>query len=114
TSGHLDVLAQAMAVFERVVVGIGVHAGKKPMFTFEERAAMIEEAVAGLSKEGHSRVGVESFDNLAVEAARKAGAGVIVRGLRDATDLDFEMRMAGMNGAMAPRIKTVFFPASPH
>lgn len=110
TNGHLDVLRQALALFDAVVVGIGVHPGKAPMFSFEERARLIEAAVEGEAK---GRVRVEQFDNLVVKAARDAGAVALVRGLRDGTDLDYEMQMAGMNGVMAPDVQTVFFPPNP-
>ncbi len=113
TNGHVDVLNQALDLFDRVVVGIGIHPGKTPMFTFEERAALISEVISATNKPASGRILVESFDNLVIQAAREAGASVLVRGLRDGTDLDYEMQMAGMNGAMAPDIKTVFFPASP-
>ncbi|MCB8836184.1 pantetheine-phosphate adenylyltransferase [Aurantimonas sp. VKM B-3413] len=115
TLGHLDVLIQALRVFEHVVVGIGVHPGKQPMFDFEERAAMIREALArdGGLGERQDAVSVVAFDGLVVEAAREAGAVALVRGLRDGTDLDYEMQMAGMNGAMRPEVVTLFFPASP-
>jgi pantetheine-phosphate adenylyltransferase len=105
TNGHVDVLQQALRVLDKVVVAIGVHPGKTPLFSVEERAAMIEKAVPGVS--------VVTFDGLAIDAARANKACVMVRGLRDGTDLDYEMQMAGMNGAMAPDIGTLFFPASP-
>ncbi|MCB1428798.1 MAG: pantetheine-phosphate adenylyltransferase [Nitratireductor sp.] len=113
TNGHLDVLRQALAVCDEVVVGIGIHPGKEPMFSFEERAQLIRDVVEAAEKGAGVRIRVESFSGLVIEAARKAEAAMLVRGLRDGTDLDYEMQMAGMNGAMAPDIKTVFFPASP-
>jgi pantetheine-phosphate adenylyltransferase len=113
TNGHLDILLQALALFDKVIVGIGVHPGKSPMFTFEERAELVVEAVATFDRGAAGRTTVEQFDNLVIQAARNAGAAILVRGLRDGTDLDYEMQMAGMNGTMAPDIKTVFFPASP-
>ncbi len=112
THGHLDVLRQAMALFDEVVIGIGVHPGKAPMFSFEERAQLIDAALFELKLDA-AHVRVESFDNLVIHAARKSGASVLVRGLRDGTDLDYEMQMAGMNGVMDPDVHTVFFPASP-
>ena len=112
TNGHLDVLRQALALFDGVVVAIGVHPGKSPMFSFEERAALIAGVLAKDSA-ASKRVKVESFDNLVIDAARKAGACALVRGVRDGTDLDYEMQMAGMNSVIAPQIQTVFFPASP-
>ncbi len=113
TNGHVDVLRQALALSDEVVVGIGVQASKTPMFSFEERAELIAEAIEEAETGLRERVRVESFEGLVIHAARKAGANMLVRGLRDGTDLDYEMQMAGMNGVMAPDIKTVFFPASP-
>ena len=112
TNGHVDVLAQSLDIADRVVVAIGVHPAKKPLFDFDERVVMIREVVADLGVE-QARVEVVAFSDLVVEAARRAGAAAIVRGLRDGTDLDYEMQMAGMNGAMAPAVRTLFFPASP-
>jgi len=112
TNGHVDVLAQSLDIADRVVVAIGVHPGKVPLFDFEARVAMIREVLDGLGI-AQERVDVVAFDDLVVEAARRAGAAAIVRGLRDGTDLDYEMQMAGMNGTMVPEVRTLFFPASP-
>jgi pantetheine-phosphate adenylyltransferase len=113
TNGHSDVLEQALALCDRLVVGIGVHPGKAPMFSFDERASMISHVVEERFSERSAHVTVQSFDGLVVDAARAAGATVLVRGLRDGTDLDYEMQMAGMNRAMAPDVTTVFTPAFP-
>lgn len=114
TSGHLDVLRQALSLADKVVVAIGVHPGKTPAFSFEERVEMIgEAAAAAFGAAEASRVSVVAFEGLVVTAARAEGATVIVRGLRDGTDLDYEMQMAGMNAAMAPDVQTVFVPAAP-
>lgn len=111
TFGHLDVIRQGVALFDRVVVAIGVHPGKAPWLTFEERAAAIGASCAA---EGYGgSVSVASFDGLVVDAARERGACAILRGLRDGADFDYEMQMAGMNGTLAPGIRTVFLPASP-
>jgi pantetheine-phosphate adenylyltransferase len=112
TNGHVDVLEGALALADEVIVAIGVHPSKQPMFDLEERKAMIAEAAGALPGAG-GRVRVETFDGLVVDAAKALGAGIIVRGLRDAADFEYEMQMAGMNGAMAPAVKTVFLPASP-
>jgi pantetheine-phosphate adenylyltransferase len=112
TNGHADVLAAALALADTVVVAIGVSATKTPLFSLAEREAMIAELATRLgAKEG--RVVTTSFTGLVVDAAAKAGATILVRGLRDGTDLDYEMQMAGMNGTIAPDIQTVFVPASP-
>lgn len=113
TFGHLDVLRQALAIADKVVVAIGVHPGKAPLFSFDERVGMINRAIADWNDSASERVEVISFDNLVIEAARAASASFMVRGLRDGSDLDYEMQLAGMNGAMAPEIGTVFLPASP-
>jgi pantetheine-phosphate adenylyltransferase len=109
TNGHLDVIGQGAHLFDRIVVAIGVHPGKTPWLDFEERAEAIRMACSGLP----ARIEVAAFDGLVVTAARAHGACAILRGLRDATDFDYEMQMAGMNGAMAPEIRTVFLPAAP-
>src|SRR3954471_13862476 len=97
TNGHVDILAGALALCDRVVVAIGVHPAKTPLFSLAERQAMIANAVDGLGGDAEGRVESVAFDGLVVDAARSAGAGVIVRGLRDAADFDYEMQMAGMN-----------------
>jgi pantetheine-phosphate adenylyltransferase len=90
-----------------------VHPGKAPLFPTDERLAMLEEICGPIAREAKCEIACITFDNLAVEAARKAGATVLIRGLRDGTDFDYEMQMAGMNEAMAPGVQTVFLPASP-
>ncbi len=111
TNGHLDVLVQALQVAEKVVVGIGIHPGKAPLFTFGERAELIRASVAEALPSAAGEIEVVSFDNLVVDAARAHGATLLIRGLRDGTDLDYEMQMAGMNRQMAPDVQTVFLPA---
>jgi pantetheine-phosphate adenylyltransferase len=113
TNGHLDVLKASLAVADRVYAAIGIHPGKKPLFSFEERVGLIEKVAKDeLGKDG-ARIKVVSFDGLVVDAARREGASIMIRGLRDGTDLDYEMQMAGMNETMAPDLQTVFLPASP-
>ncbi len=113
TYGHVDVIRAASRLCDRLVVAIGLHPGKTPMFTAEQRAEMIEKVCAAEAAEQGCEIAVVTFDGLAVEAARKNGATLILRGLRDSGDLDYEMQMAGMNGVMAPDVQTVFLPASP-
>lgn len=113
TNGHMDVLRQALALADTVVIGIGIHPGKAPMFSFEERAGLIAQCVGALGEGAERRVRVEKFSDLVIQAARRAGAGILVRGLRDGTDLDYEMQMSGMNGVMAPDVHTIFLPANP-
>jgi pantetheine-phosphate adenylyltransferase len=111
TNGHLDVLVQALNVASKVIVAIGVHPGKKPLFSFEERAELIRGSLSEALPGKAVDIDVVSFDNLVVDAARAHGATLLVRGLRDGTDLDYEMQMAGMNRQMAPDIQTIFLPA---
>jgi pantetheine-phosphate adenylyltransferase len=112
TNGHLDVLIQAMNVADTVTIGIGVHPGKVPMFSFEERAALIRSALEEALPERAGQMDVVAFDGLVIDAARKHGARLLIRGLRDGTDFDYEMQMAGMNAQMAPDVQTVFLPAA--
>jgi pantetheine-phosphate adenylyltransferase len=113
TNGHLDVIGSGAALCDRLVVAIGVHPGKTPLFSAQERAEMIQAVCAPPLAEKGVRLEVVTFSGLAVDAAEAAGAAIILRGLRDGTDFDYEMQMAGMNAAMKPAIQTVFLPASP-
>ncbi len=113
TNGHLDIIGRAARLVDRLVIGIGVHHGKVPLFSAEERVAMIETELEKLAKTEGADFQVTTFANLTVDAARSVGASIIVRGLRDAGDFDYEMQMAGMNSRMAPEIETVFLAASP-
>ena len=113
TYGHLDIIRRSVRLVDRLVVAIGVHHGKAPVFTPDERIAMIAEEAGALGGPSGSEIQVVTFDGLVVEAARRHDAGILIRGLRDGTDLDYEMQMAGMNGAMAPEVQTVMLPASP-
>lgn len=113
TNGHLDVIRQSLTVADEVVVAIGVHPGKVPMFSFEERSGLIIKATKAELKSKAKNIRVISFNNLVIKAAKKEKATLLVRGLRDSTDFDYEMNMAGMNGEMAPTLQTVFFPANP-
>lgn len=113
TNGHLDVLKGTLAIADEIVIGIGVQASKQPLFSFEERAGLIEAAAREEMGEDAGRLSVVSFSGLLVDIAPRHGASILIRGLRDGTDLDYEMQMAGMNGTMAPALKTVFLPASP-
>ena len=113
TNGHIDVVRQAVRLADLLVLAIGVHPGKAPLFSAEERLAMLLDTCGPIAKQAGCEFDCVTFDDLVVTAAARAGAGMLIRGLRDGTDLDYEMQMAGMNGAMAPQIQTVFLPASP-
>jgi len=113
TNGHLDVVSQAFGLCDRLVVAIGVHPGKTPLFPVDERLAMVREVFEPVAKSARCELECTTFDDLTVTAAKRANATILIRGLRDGTDLDYEMQIAGMNGTMAPQIRTVFLPASP-
>src|SRR3954453_14651715 len=113
TKGHLDVVRQTVRLVDRLVLAIGVHPGKTPMFPFDERLAMLTETCGPIAKAAGAELACTAFDGLVVDLAKREGATVLIRGLRDATDFDYEMQMAGMNSAMAPGVQTFFLPSSP-
>jgi pantetheine-phosphate adenylyltransferase len=113
TNGHLDVVRSAVRLADRLVLAVGIHPGKAPLFSAEERLAMLEEISAPLGRSAGCEIVCTTFGDLVVSAAQRAGATLLIRGLRDAADFDYEMQMAGMNAAMAPGVQTVFLPASP-
>jgi len=113
TNGHLDILRKGARLFDRIVVAIGSHPGKSPLFSVEEKIALIEAISKPVAAASGCVIEVAMFDGLAVQAARAQGACALLRGLRDGGDLDYEMQMAGMNAAMAPQVETVYLPASP-
>ena len=112
TNGHLDVVRHAVGLCDRLIVAIGVHPGKKPLFSTEERLEMVREVFGPIAAKAGCDFDATTYDNLTVTAAQKAGATIMIRGLRDGTDLDYEMQIAGMNETMAPEVHTVFLPAS--
>ena len=102
TRGHEDLIRRSLAFVDRVVVAVAVNAAKQPLFTVEERVALLGEAVRGPGIEVHS------FEGLLVNFARQVGASVIVRGLRAVSDFEYEFQMALMNRNLDPTIETVF------
>jgi pantetheine-phosphate adenylyltransferase len=113
TNGHIDVVRHAARLADRLVLAIGVHPGKAPLFSADDRLAMLQEICAPIAREAKCELACVIFDGLVIETARTLGATVLIRGLRDGSDFDYEMQMAGMNEAMAPGVQTVFLPASP-
>ncbi|MGE0211932.1 MAG: pantetheine-phosphate adenylyltransferase [Parvibaculaceae bacterium] len=113
TFGHLDIIARAARLVDRLVLGVGVHHGKQAMLSVEKRLTLLAEVTKPIADHTGLKITMVTFDGLAVDAARREGAGVILRGLRDASDFDYEVQMGQMNGAMAPDIETVFLAASP-
>ncbi|MDF2996867.1 MAG: coaD [Xanthobacteraceae bacterium] len=113
TNGHVEVARAAVRLADRLVVAVGMHPGKAPIFSAPERLDMLREVFAPLAAQAGTALDCVTFDDLVVDAARREGAQLLIRGLRDGTDLDYEMQMAGMNAVLAPDVQTVFLPASP-
>ena len=112
TNGHLDVVRQAVMLCDRLIAAVGVHSGKKPLFSTEERLKMTRDVFGPIAAKAGCAFDCVTYDNLTVTAAQQNGATIMIRGLRDGTDLDYEMQLAGMNEVIAPDIHTVFIPAS--
>jgi pantetheine-phosphate adenylyltransferase len=113
TNGHLDVVRQAARLADRLVLAIGTHPGKTPLFTVEERLGMLEQTCGPVARAAGYELRWITFSDLVVAAARREGATLLIRGLRSSADFEYEMEMAGMNETMAPELQTVFVPASP-
>lgn len=106
TLGHMDIIRRGAKLVDRLVIGVTTNPSKNPMFTVEERIAMVMRETAGI--EG---IEVVSFDSLLMDFAERQGAGMIVRGLRAVADFEYEYQMAGMNQQLNASIETVFLMA---
>jgi pantetheine-phosphate adenylyltransferase len=113
TYGHLDVIARAGRLVDKLVIGVGVHDSKRPLLSAQARVALVKRAVGPIDEHSKLKIDVVTFKGLAVDAAAKAHAQVIIRGIRDASDFDNETRMAQMNASLAPDLETIFVAASP-
>ena len=113
TFGHVDIVRRAGHLVDRLVIAIGTHHDKHPLFTAEERIELATRVLTPVAEDVGLALAVTTYDTLTVAAAKNAGASVVIRGLRDAGDFDYEMQMAGMNAALAPEIETVFLASSP-
>jgi pantetheine-phosphate adenylyltransferase len=113
TNGHVDVVRNSCRLVDRLVIAIGLHPAKAPIFTAEERSEMLLAVCGPVAEAEGTSLEVVTFDDLAIQAARRHGATIVIRGLRDGTDFDYEMQMAAMNQTMAPEVQTIFLPASP-
>jgi pantetheine-phosphate adenylyltransferase len=107
TNGHTDLVRRAARLFDRVIVAIAANPQKRPLFSLNERVGLAESALAGITG-----VSVVGFDDLLVDCVRQYGAVVILRGLRAASDFEYEFQLAGMNRRLAPDIETVFLTPS--
>lgn len=112
TNGHLDIVMRAARVLDRLIVAVAANAGKGPLFTLDERVALVREDLAERAHKLGVNIEVRSFDNLLIDFARQCGAHVIIRGLRAVSDFEYEFQMAGMNARLSPDIETMFLMAS--
>jgi pantetheine-phosphate adenylyltransferase len=112
TNGHLDVIARAARLLDKLVVGVAINTGKGPMFSLEERVELVTDEIESIATRNGMVIEVQPFQGLTIDYARSVGASMIVRGLRAVSDFDYEFQMAGMNYRMAPDIETVFLMAS--
>ncbi|MEL7256413.1 MAG: pantetheine-phosphate adenylyltransferase [Pseudomonadota bacterium] len=111
TLGHTDIIARAATLVDRLVIGVAINRDKGPLFSLEERVAMVEDECAGICKDTGVEIVAHPFENLLIDCARDVGASVIIRGLRAVADFEYEFQMVGMNRAMDDRIETVFLMA---
>lgn len=111
TLGHLDIIQRAVALVDRLVIGVAINRDKGPLFTLEERVAMIEHEAAPIAERTGCEIVVHPFENLLIDCAREVGAGLILRGLRAVADFEYEFQMVSMNRALDDSIETVFLMA---
>ena len=111
TLGHIDIIRRASALVDKLVIGVAINRDKGPLFSLEERVAMIEAECVTLSEETGVEIVAHPFENLLIKCAEDVGAGIIVRGLRTVADFEYEFQMVGMNRALNKEIETVFLMA---
>ncbi len=111
TLGHLDIIQRASVLVDRLVIGVAINRDKGPLFSLEERVAMIEAECVALSERSGTEIVAHPFENLLIDCARDVGASVIIRGLRAVADFEYEFQMVGMNRAMDSSVETVFLMA---
>jgi pantetheine-phosphate adenylyltransferase len=114
TNGHVDIIARAARLVDRLVIGVAMNAGKAPVFSLEERAELVRAEVAPIAAKTGTEIVVQPFETLLIAFATEIGAQMIVRGLRAVSDFDYEFQMAGMNYRLDSKIETVFLMASEH
>jgi pantetheine-phosphate adenylyltransferase len=111
TLGHLDIIRRATALVDRLVIGVAINRDKGPLFTLEERVAMIEAEVEQVAAATGCEIEAHPFENLLIDCARDVGASLIIRGLRAVADFEYEFQMVGMNRVLDDSIETVFLMA---
>jgi pantetheine-phosphate adenylyltransferase len=111
TLGHIDIIQRATVLVDRLVIGVAINRDKGPLFSLEERVAMIEAVSGPLAGKTGTEIVVWPFENLLIDCARDVGAGIIIRGLRAVADFEYEFQMVGMNRRLDASIETVFLMA---
>ncbi|MEL7344147.1 MAG: pantetheine-phosphate adenylyltransferase [Pseudomonadota bacterium] len=111
TLGHLDIIRRATALVDRLVIGVAINGSKGPLFSLDERVAMLETECSGIAQAQGVEIIVHPFENLLVHCAREVRAGLIIRGLRAVADFEYEFQMVGMNRVLDDEIETVFLMA---
>jgi pantetheine-phosphate adenylyltransferase len=111
TLGHIDIIQRAMALVDRLVIGVAINRDKGPLFNLEDRVAMVEAECAAITAKTGGEIVVHPFENLLIDCARDVGAGIIIRGLRAVADFEYEFQMVGMNRSLDASIETVFMMA---
>lgn len=111
TTGHIDIVKRAIKLCDHLVIGVAINRDKGPLFTHEERVAMVQEETRPLVKPGLGTIEVRPFENLLMHFAEDVGASFIIRGLRAVSDFEYEFQMVGMNNRLNPEIETVFLMA---
>ncbi|WP_309668148.1 pantetheine-phosphate adenylyltransferase [Tabrizicola sp.] len=111
TLGHVDIIQRGMALVDRLVIGVAINRDKGPLFSLEERVAMVEAECAPIIAKTGGEIIVHPFENLLIDCARDVGASIILRGLRAVADFEYEFQMVGMNRALDASIETVFMMA---
>ena len=114
TYGHIDIIRRASSLVERLVIGVAINRDKGPLFSLEERVAMIEAQCKPLAEAAGIEIVAHPFDNLLIQCANEINASVIIRGLRAVSDFEYEFQMVGMNREMDNSIETVFLMADAH
>ena len=111
TLGHLDIINRATALVDRLVIGVAINRDKGPLFSLEERVAMIEAECKAISEKTGCEIVAHPFENLLIDCANDVGARLIIRGLRAVADFEYEYQMVGMNRVLDDSIETVFLMA---
>lgn len=114
TLGHVDIIRRACSLVDRLVIGIAINRDKGPLFSLEERVAMVEAECAPIAAETGVEIVAHPFENLLIHCAEDVGATMIIRGLRAVSDFEYEYQMVGMNRAMNDDVETVFLMADAH